>query len=167
MPATSANVPVSTPALDRFLACSNILATHRISAFTPDPNPEARAYSGCSYVLTGPDGLSTRTVFRAAKVTPTKAGLFVTLWQRGADGETRPYALTDDVETFIVWAATAAGCGYFHFPAGALAEHGILSGGTRPGKRGFRLYTPWDKNLNANASRTWDWQRNYFTIATG
>ena len=34
----------------------------------------------------------------------------------------------------------------------------------KPGKRGFRLYTPWDTDLNASAAKAWAWQRGFFTV---
>lgn len=156
-----------SPELARFLETSDASAAHRLSGYTPDPNPEARAYAGCSYVLTGTDGICTRTVFRSAKVTPTKAGLFVTLWKRDCNGETRPYSVADDVDAFVIATSTSAGYGYFIFSATDLAGLGILSTSNRPGKRGFRLYTPWDTGLNKSAGATWARQRNFFTAVNG
>ena len=149
--------------LARFLDASGSQATGRVSDFAPDPNPEARAYAGCSFVMAGSDGVGTRTVFRSAKVTPTKSGAFVTLWKRDENGATRPYSFADRIETFIVAASVPDGYGYFTFTAAVLADRGILATGGSPGKRGFRLYTPWDTGLNKNASTTCAWQRAFFT----
>ncbi|MGB9033278.1 MAG: MepB family protein [Paeniglutamicibacter sp.] len=100
------------------------------------------------------DALGTPAVFSSAKVTPTKAGLFTALWQRDENGVTRPYSLSDEVENFILAAKD-------------LPDHGILATGGKPGKRGFRLYTPWDTGLNRSASATWAWQRAFVTIVNG
>ncbi|WP_181578389.1 MepB family protein [Arthrobacter sp. AQ5-05] len=155
------------PELSRFLEAGVSPAAGRISAYAPDPNPEARAYAGCSFVMAGTDGVGTRTVFRSAKVTPTKAGLFAPLWTRDENGATRPYSLADDVGNFVIAASVPAGYGYFTFSAADLADRGILATGDLPGKRGFRLYTPWDTGLNKSASATWAWQRAFFTIVNG
>ena len=113
------------------------------------------------------DALGTPTVFRSAKVTLTKAGLFTALWQRDENGVTRPYALSDEVESFITAASVPDGYGYFTFTAKDLADHGILATGCKPGKRGFWLYPPWDTGLSKSASATWAWQRAFFTILDG
>lgn len=155
------------PELARFLEASDSLAAGRISGYLPDQAPEARAYAGCSFAMAGSDGAGTPTVFRSAKVTPAKAGLFTTLWKRDENGVTRPYSLTDEVEKFVIAASVPGGYGYFSFTAADLADHGILATGGKPGKRGFRLYTPWDTGLNRSASATWAWQRAFFTTVKG
>ena len=155
------------PELARFLEAGDSVTAGRISGYVPDPNPEARAYAGCSFVVAGTDGIGARTVFRSAKATPTKAGLFTTLWKRDGNGATRPYSLTDGVENFVIAASVPAGYGYFTFTAADLADRGILTTGGKPGKRGFRLYTPWDTVLNKSAGATWAWQRAFFTTVNG
>lgn len=167
MPPATPDPEDHVPEFARFLEASGALATGRVSDFAPDPNPEARAYAGCSFVMAGSDGVGAPTVFRSAKVTPAKAGLFTTLWKRDENGVTRPYSLADRIETFIVAASVPDGYGYFSFTATDLADHGILATGGKPGKRGFRLYTPWDTGLNKSASSTWAWQRAFFTIVNG
>ena len=102
-------------------------------------------------------------VVRAAKVTPTKAGLFVTLWKRDDSGITRPYSVEDGVDEFWVVTETPNGYGYFAFTAQSLVDSGVLASSAKPGKRGFRLYTPWDTGLNASATKAWAWQRKFFT----
>ncbi|GAA1866110.1 hypothetical protein GCM10009715_11620 [Paeniglutamicibacter psychrophenolicus] len=167
MPPATFDPEEYVPELARFLEAGDSPAAGRISGYVPDPNPEARAYAGCSYVMAGTDGIGTRTIFRSAKVTPAKAGLFTTLWKRDENGATRPYSLADEVEDFVIAASVPAGYGYFTFTATNLADHGILTTGGKPGKRGFRLYTPWDTGLNKNASSTWAWQRAFFTTVGG
>ncbi|MFJ6416826.1 MepB family protein [Paeniglutamicibacter sp. NPDC091659] len=161
MPHRTSLVP---PALAKLLAHAPLPAGQGVTGYFPDPNPEARAYSGCSLALNGAHGAEIHVVFRSAKVTPTKAGLFVTLWQRDAGGVTRPYTAGDDVDEFWIAAETKHGYGCFKFPAHELAKAGILATAKKPGKRGFRLYTPWDTDLNAGATKAWAWQRGFFTV---
>ncbi|MDQ0095682.1 MepB family protein [Paeniglutamicibacter psychrophenolicus] len=167
MPPATPDPEDYVPEFARFLENSGFLEAGRISDHVPDPNPEARAYAGCSFVMAGAVGAGTLTVFRSAKVTPTKAGLFTTLWKRDGNGATRPYSLADEAENFIIAASVPYGYGYFTFTATDLANHGILATGGKPGKRGFRLYTPWDTGLNRSAEATWAWQRAFFTIVDG
>lgn len=151
------------PAFATFLERFPVPAGHVVSSYAPDESPEARAYSGCRFALTGAYGTETRVVFRAAKVTPTKAGLFVTLWKRDDPGITRPYSVEDGVDEFWVVTETPNGYGYFAFTAQSLVDSGVLASSAKPGKRGFRLYTPWDTGLNASATKAWAWQRKFFT----
>lgn len=137
---------------------------NNVFGFSLDQNPEAKAYAGCEFSLTHNSGANMRIVFRAAKVTPTKAGLFVTLWKRDEFGITRPYSATDSIDEFWISTSTEHGNGVFKFPANALGDFGVLSSEKKPGKRGFRLYTPWDENLNSNATKAWAWQRKFFTV---
>lgn len=155
------------PELERFLKASGLLACREISGYSLDPHPEAQAYAGCDFLLTGTDGVGTRTVFRSAKSTPKKPGFFVTLWKRDHRGGTRPFTAADGIDEFRIAASTDLGYGFFTFSAGVLVEHGILSSPAKPGKRGFRLYTPWDTGLNAHAGKSRDWQRQHFTVVDG
>ncbi len=164
MPQPASSASLYPAELTRFLAASGLLAGYELSNVVLDPNPQAVAYSGCSFVLTDATGKQTRAVFRAAKVTPTKAGLFVTLWIRGKDGQTRPYRATDGIDVLYVAAHTADGYGYFRFTAADLLKAKILAGDASAGKRGFRLYTPWDTSLNRTAQNTWSWQQHCFTV---
>lgn len=52
------------------------------------PIPEAQNAEYGAYVF-NLNGLSIR--FRAAKITPTKVGQFVTIWERSGDGPIQPY----------------------------------------------------------------------------
>ncbi|GAA1496587.1 MepB family protein [Paeniglutamicibacter kerguelensis] len=152
------------PELAKLLGHAPLPAGHGISGYFPDPNPEARAYAGCGFAITRASGTETHVAFRAAKVTPTKAGLFVTLWRRDAEGVTRPYTADDGVDEFWIAAETKHGYGCFKFPARELAKSGVLTTSKKPGKRGFRLYTPWDTDLNASATKVWAWQSGFFTV---
>ncbi len=57
--------------------------------------------------------------------------------------------------------------GQFIFPKSILLVKGILSDGEKDGKRGFRVYPPWDKAVNKQAKQTQQWQLQYFTDSSG
>ncbi|MFG1773358.1 MepB family protein [Nocardia salmonicida] len=100
--------------------------------------------------------------FRVGKQTPTKVGLFVSVWRRAKDGSTEPFADEDGVDLLVITARTGSRSGQFVFPASALVEHGIVSVAGRGGKRGFRVYPPWSPAANAQARQSQKWQCDYF-----
>ncbi|MEV0540838.1 MepB family protein [Nocardia salmonicida] len=100
--------------------------------------------------------------FRVGKQTPTKVGLFVSVWRRAEDGSTEPFAAEDGVDLLVITARTGPRFGQFVFPTSALVEHGIVSVAGRGGKRGFRVYPPWSQTANAQARRSQKWQCGYF-----
>jgi len=99
--------------------------------------------------------------YRVAKITPTKTGLFVAIWKRNANGETAPYESTDDIDLLVISTRKDEHFGQFVFPKSILIERGIITG-TKAGKRGMRVYPPWDKTTNKQAQQTQQWQLNYF-----
>jgi hypothetical protein len=104
-----------------------------------------------------------RTVrFRVGKVTPTKVGLFVTVWRRSPDGSTEPFPADDNADVLVISAREGSRFGVFVFPRAALVEHGIASVGGAGGKRGFRVYPPWSTTRNPQANRSQTWQCRYF-----
>ncbi|MFC8302556.1 MepB family protein [Specibacter sp. NPDC057265] len=103
-----------------------------------------------------------RTVFRAAKTTPTKAGQFATLWQRSVKGPIRPFDLADGVALFAILAGTGTGRGMFLFPPAELAGRKVLSVDGQGGKRALRLYPPQVPTSSAQARRSQQWQCRHF-----
>lgn len=99
--------------------------------------------------------------FRIAKKTPTKTGWFVTLWKRNAEGITAPYDKSDPIDFFIINIVSDK-IGQFIFPKSILLEKGIFSQNKVGGKRGIRVYSPWDEAHNPQAKRTKAWQERYF-----
>ena len=99
---------------------------------------------------------------RSGKVTPTKLGAFVAVWQRNADGGTEPFASEDGVHVLAVSLTDKVNSGVFLFPTAALAAHDIVSVGNTGGKRGFRVYPPWAQVTSGQAQRTQRWQGEYF-----
>lgn len=103
--------------------------------------------------------------FRKAKITPKKAGQFVTFWKRIPSGIIAPFDGTDDFQFLIVYVEFENKSGYFIFPKLILVQKNILSTSLKEGKRAFRIYASWDEPKNKQATTSQRWQLNYF-IAT-
>lgn len=103
---------------------------------------------------------------RIAKITPTKAGQFVTLWQRNSEGITEPYSIDSEFDFCVVITRKEANLGVFIFPKRVLYENGVLSDTLRDGKRAIRVYPSWDKTASKQANKTQQWQLNYFIDLT-
>lgn len=100
--------------------------------------------------------------FRVAKITPTKIGLFVTLWKRTESGTIAPHDLADPVDLFIISVRDADHFGQFVFPKVLLYKKDILSKEGKGGKRAMRVYPPWSITDNKQAKNTQAWQLRYF-----
>jgi hypothetical protein len=101
-------------------------------------------------------------VYRNAKITPTKIGQFVTLWKRNSDGITEPLSILDDVDFVIINTRKDNRFGQFIFSKSTLQTQAILTDKDKEGKRGFRVYPPWDIAENKQAEKTQAWQLNHF-----
>ncbi|GHF81749.1 MepB family protein [Streptomyces sp. NRRL_ISP-5395] len=123
----------------------------------PVPEPESADYAAHRFTL---DGRS--VAFRVARTTPTKAGQFVTVWQRSAEGPIRPFDLDDGIDLFVVSSRVNGRFGQFVFPCEVLCERGIVSRNSVGGKRGFRVYPPDAITTGRQARGTQAWQVNYF-----
>ncbi|GGG35599.1 MepB family protein [Bizionia arctica] len=118
---------------------------------------ESKEYHACKFKLNTWNILS-----RKAKITPTKAGQFVTCWRRNKDGITEPFDDTDPIDFYTINVQHENLLGQFVFPRSVLIKHGIMSTEKKDGKRGFRVYPAWDKAENKQAEKTQKWQLNYF-----
>ena len=58
---------------------------------------ESREYGAASFMLNG-----MQILFRAAHITPTKVGQFVTLWKRSGGGPIQPYDDTDVIDFVVI-----------------------------------------------------------------
>jgi len=122
-------------------------------------NSESVEYSACSFQLNG------KTIqYRTSKITPTKTGQFVTIWKRNKDGETEPFDVLDDFDFIIITARSGDNFGQFIFPKSVLAHKGIITQNNKKGKRGIRVYPPWDIAKNKQAKETQSWQTKYFMV---
>ena len=120
-------------------------------------NIEGKAYGACSFVL---NGMTVQQ--RVSKITPTKSGQFVAIWKRNKDGKTVPFDYTDDFDFIIITARNDEKLGQFIFPKSILAEKGIITREGKEGKRGIRVYPPWDIVSNKQAEKTQRWQLRFF-----
>ena len=58
---------------------------------------ESIEYCACRFDLD-----SIKILFRVAKITPTKIGQFVTFWKRSKNGPIEPYAVSDEIDFFVI-----------------------------------------------------------------
>ena len=123
----------------------------------PKLNSESAEYGACSF------GLNGKTIqHRVSKITPTKTGQFVAIWKRNKDGLTEPFDISDDIDFIIITSKSGNNLGQFIFPSSVLADKGIITRNGKEGKRGIRVYPPWDIATNKQAEKTQSWQTKYF-----
>jgi hypothetical protein len=123
----------------------------------PNLNTESAEYGACTFGLNGK-----KIQHRVSKITPTKAGQFVTIWKRNKDGITQPFNVLDDIDFIIITSKSDNNFGQFIFPKSVLADKGIITRNGKEGKRGIRVYPPWDVATNREAKKTQSWQVRYF-----
>ncbi|WP_417611078.1 MepB family protein [Owenweeksia hongkongensis] len=130
-------------------------SSFEVSAFVNEP--ESKEYDSCRFKLNGQS-----IVYRSAKITPKKAGQFVTFWKRNIEGITEPLHENDPFDFYIINVASETKRGQFIVPKSILIEKGIVATHAKDGKRGFRVYPPWDTPTSKQAEKTQKWQIEYF-----
>ncbi|WP_295120149.1 MepB family protein [uncultured Chitinophaga sp.] len=118
---------------------------------------ESQEYSACNFTLN-----NYQIQYREARITPTKAGLFVTIWKRNDQGITAPFDIADDIDFLVITTRNGARFGQFIFPKSVLAARAVFTDNGKDGKRGIRVYPPWDVELNKQAVNTQAWQATFF-----
>ncbi|CAM4449322.1 MepB family protein [Flavobacterium terrigena] len=118
---------------------------------------ESEEYQACSFKLN-----SFQIIHRLSKITPTKIGQFVTIWKRNDKGITAPFDVSDDFDFIVITSKSEENLGQFVFPKSVLLEKGIISNNNTSGKRGIRVYPPWDIPTSKQAEKTQNWQIKYF-----
>lgn len=118
---------------------------------------ESEKYQACSFKLN-----SCQIIHRLSKITPTKTGQFVTIWKRNDKGITAPFDFLDNFDFIIITSKSDENLGQFVFPKSVLLEKGIISNNNTSGKRGIRVYPPWDIPTSKQAEKTQNWQTKYF-----
>jgi len=124
--------------------------------------PESADYGACTFTL---NGMSIK--YRVAKITPAKAGQFVTTWKRKNNGPIEPFDWKDNLDIVVISTRKNEYFGQFIFPKAVLFEHGIVAGKNKAGKRGFRVYPPWGITTSQQAKKTQQWQLQYFLEISG
>lgn len=118
---------------------------------------ESEEYQACSFKLN-----SFQVIHRLSKITPTKIGQFVTIWKRNNKGITAPFDVSDNFDIIVITSKSDKNLGQFVFPKAVLLEKGIISNNNISGKRGIRVYPPWDIPTSKQAEKTQLWQTKYF-----
>lgn len=118
---------------------------------------ESKEYEACRFILNGLNVIS-----RCAKITPNKAGQFVTFWKRNGNGPIEPFHETDPIDFFLVNVRADDKFGQFVFPKSVLIEKGVITSFKKEGKRAIRVYPIWDEAKSKQAERTQKWQLDYF-----
>jgi hypothetical protein len=70
--------------------------------------------------------------------------------------------LLDDIDFIIITSKSHDNLGQFIFPKSVLADNGIITRNDKKGKRGIRVYPPWDLTTNKQAIKAQNWQTKYF-----
>lgn len=118
---------------------------------------ESVEYQACVFKLN-----SFEIIHRLSKITPTKIGQFVTIWKRNDKGITVSLDHSDNFDFIIITSKSDKNIGQFVFPKSVLLEKGIISNNNTSGKRGIRVYPPWDIPTSKQAEKTQLWQTKYF-----
>lgn len=118
---------------------------------------ESAEYAAYNFVL---DGLAVE--FRAAKITPTKTGQFVTLWKSDGNDPIMPLDSTDPIDLVVISVNKENHFGQFIFPKSALIKHKVFSHQDTEGKRAIRVYPSWDEATSSQAKKTQKWQLEFF-----
>lgn len=103
-------------------------------------------------------------IVREARITPKKIEQFVSIWKRNKEGITEPRHVNDAFERLIIECKSGNKSGRFIFPKSVLIEKGIIATTEKEGKRGFRVYPPWDEPQSKQAIETKKWQVVFFEI---
>lgn len=99
---------------------------------------------------------------RLAKKTPKKKGYFLALWKKNDLNKNIPFHSEDIEGKIIINIIGEEQKGQFIFDKDILEEKGILITEKYKGKMAFRVYPPWEAELNNTALKTQKWQQNYF-----
>ncbi|MTG98997.1 MULTISPECIES: MepB family protein [Myroides] len=118
---------------------------------------ETSEYNACSFTLENKN-----IIYRKAKLTPKKVGLFVAIWERDEDGQTRPYSNDDDFDFLLIDIDSPSIKGFFLYPKNTLIELNIISSEQTQGKRGMRVYPTAEDNMNKQATKTYKSHLPYF-----
>jgi len=147
---------------DLFIAKEHVYDRCGFVCSAPQLEPESAEYAACHFTIN-----KNQIVFRVAKTTPTKSGQFVTIWKRIDKGPIQPYDISDEFNYIVISTRKDNQLGQFIFPKSILFAKGIISGNNKDGKRGIRVYPPWEPVTSPQAEKTQAWQLRYFLWIQG
>lgn len=151
------SMPASIPYTDLKIIKEQVFDKCRFTLINLKLSEESLEYSACSFTLNG------KVVeYRISKITPKKSGQFVTIWKRNKVGITTPFDVSDKLDFIMITSKNQDQLGLFIFPKAVLLERGIISTTSKKGKRGMRVYPPWDQVSNRQAENTQKWQADWF-----
>lgn len=136
--------------LDVYAKCGFTLTNFQL-------HTESSEYGACAFELN-----NHKVEYRISKITPTKTGQFVTIWKRNNEGITAPFDISDTIDFIVITSKSGDKIGQFIFPKSVLVEKGIITSNGKQGKRGIRVYPPWNSATSKQAEETQRWQTNYF-----
>lgn len=102
---------------------------------------------------------SKRYIFRKGKKTPTKTGYFVTFYKRIKIN--MPFDEKDEFDYFLIYVKDEENEILFSIPKTDLLQLGYISKEDKGGKMAFRIYAPWNQNLNDQATKTFEKQKKF------
>lgn len=120
-------------------------------------DPYNQEYEGFDFTV-----LDLKYRSRLARKTPKKAGYFLAIWEKDVENRNIPFFDATFPDFLMVNILDGERKGLFIFPKAILRQQGILSSNAKQGKMAFRVYTPWDKDLNVSATKTAKWQLPFF-----
>lgn len=100
--------------------------------------------------------------FRVAKITPTKKGQFVALWEKDENNKNQPFSYDSSPDLVVINVFTEHHFGQFILPKTILASKNILKTTRTNGKMAFRVYPSWDTPTSQQAVATQKWQSDFF-----
>jgi hypothetical protein len=143
--------------LDFYESKKRIFDPCELTCSKPKAEKESIDYGACVFKLN-----NFNIIFRVAKTTPTKPGLFVTIWKRIPNSSIEPFDMTDPFDFFIIATRQESRFGIFVFSKSLLMKNKVLAKNGKGGKRGMRVYPSWVKTTNKQAEKTQQWQTEYF-----
>lgn len=138
--------------LSRFLLSLNAVLSHAVGTTISSMQmmSEKNEYNACTFMLG-----DKRVIYREAKVTPKKIGLFVAIWKRNDTRVTVPYHVDDEFGYMMIAVKTDTEIGYFLYSKEVLGNLGIISTDVKEGKCGMRIYPTLEEGMNKQALKTY------------
>lgn len=108
--------------------------------------------------------LNSKTIrFRVAKITPTKVGQFVSIWEKDEANNNQAFSYDSATDLLVINTFSCNGdFGQFVFPKEVLLKQNILKTANTKGKMAIRVYPSWETPTSKQAMATQKWQLPYF-----